>query len=77
MFISILSSFAFRTSKNYYPQVLLQEYKYVVKEKKIFQHIIGDIEISSDSDRENSDEENPDEENSNEENFEEKKFKKY
>ena len=52
--------------------MFLQEYKYVVKEKKISKHIIGDIEISSDSDRENSDEEN-----SNEENFEEENFKKY
>ena len=67
-----LSNFAFRTSKNYYPQMFLQECKYVVKEKKISKHIIGDIEISSDSERENSDEEN-----SNEENFKEKNFKKY
>ena len=72
-----LSNFAFRTSKNYYPQVFLQECKYVVKEKKISKHIIGDIEISSDSDRENSDEENSEEENSNEENFKEENFKKY
>ena len=52
--------FAFRTGKNYYPQVLLEEYKYVVKEKKIPKYIIDDIEISSDFDRENSDEENSD-----------------
>ena len=57
-----------RTSKTYYPQVFLEEYKYVVKEKKIPKNIIGDIEISSDSDREilmkkNTDEENFDEEN--------------
>ena len=60
--------FAFRTGKNYYPQVLLEEYKYVVKEKKIPKYIIDNIEISSDSDRENSDEENPDEENSDKKN---------
>ena len=57
---------------------MLEECKYVVKEKKIPKYIIDDIEISSDSDRENydeenaykenSDKENSDEENSNEEN---------
>ena len=35
--------------------MFLEECKYVVKEKK---YIIDDIEISSDSDRENADEEN-------------------
>ena len=48
----------FRTDKNYYPQVFLEEYKFAVKEKKIPNYIIDDIEISSDSDRENSNEEN-------------------
>ena len=43
----------FRTGKNYYPQVFLEECKYVVKEKKIPKYIIDDIEISSDTDREN------------------------
>ena len=62
----------FRTGKNYYPQVFLEECKYVVKEKKIPKYIIDDIEISSDTDRENSDEESSDKENSNEENFDEK-----
>ena len=60
--------FAFRTGKNYYPLVLLEEYKYVLKEKKIPKYIIDHIEISSDFDRENSDEEKPIEENSDEEN---------
>ena len=64
----ILIGFAFRSGKNYYPQVLLEEYKYVVKEKKIPTYIIDNIEISSDSDRENSDEEKSIEENSDEEN---------
>ena len=50
-----------RTGKNYYPQLFLEEYKYVVIENKIHKYIIGDIEISSDSDRDNSDEENSDE----------------
>ena len=52
----------FRTGKNYFPQELLEEFNYVVKEKKIPKYIIDNIEISSDSDRENSDEENSDEE---------------
>ena len=52
----ILIDSVFRTGKNYYPQVFLEECKYVVKEKKITKYIIDDIEISSDSDRENSEE---------------------
>ena len=71
----------FRTGKSYYPQVFLEECKYVVKEKKIPNYIIGNVEISSDSDRENSNEENSGEENSNEENSNAKilmkKIKKY
>ena len=62
---------AFRTGKKYYPQVFYETCKYVIKEKKIAKYIIDDIEISSDSDRENSNEENFDEENSNEENSDE------
>ena len=38
--------------------MFLEECKYVVKEKKMPKYIIDDLEISSDSDRENSDEEN-------------------
>ena len=59
---------AFRTDENYYPQVFLEECKYVVKEKKIPKYIIDNIEISSDSDRGNSDEENSDRETSDEQN---------
>ena len=66
----ILLDSVFRTGKNYYPQVFLQERKYGIKEKKkILKYIIVDIEISSDSDRENCDEENSDRENSDEENL--------
>ena len=43
--------------KNYYRQVFLEECKYVVKEKRIPEYVIGDIEISFDSDREKSDKE--------------------
>ena len=73
----ILIDSVFRTDKNYYPQVFLEEYKDVVKEKKMPKYIIDGIEISSDSDREISDEENfdkeiSDKENSDEENSNEK-----
>ena len=37
--------------------MFLEEFKYVVKEKNIPRYIIDDIEISSESDRENSAEE--------------------
>ena len=59
-----------RTGKNCYPQVFLEECKYVVKEKKMPEYITDDIEISDreDSHEENSNEENSDEKNSNEEN---------
>ena len=58
-----------QASKNYYPQVLLEECKYVVK-KNIPKHIIDDIEIFSDPDTENSYEENSDIETFDEETFE-------
>ena len=56
-------SSVFRTGKNYYPQVFLEECKYIVKEKKIPEYIIDDIKISFDFDRENSDAENSGQEN--------------
>ena len=65
----ILIDSVFRTGKNYYPQVFLEECKYVVKEEKIPKYIIEDIEVSSDSEKENSDEENSDEKNSDEKNL--------
>ena len=52
----ILIDSEFKTGKNYYPQVFLEECKQVIKEKKIPKYIIDDREISSDSDRENPDE---------------------
>ena len=52
--------------------MLLEECKYVVKEKKTSKFVTDNTEISSDdSDEENSNEENSNEENSNEENFNE------
>ena len=68
----ILIDSVFRTGNNYYPQVFLEECKYVITEKKVPKYIIDNIEISSDSDRENSDEENSDEENFDEKHFDEK-----
>ena len=53
----------FRTGESYYPQAFLGECKYVVEEKKMHEYITDNIEISSDSDREDSDEENFNEEN--------------
>ena len=53
----------FRTGKNCYPQVFLEECKNVFKEKKIPKYIIDDIEFSSDTDRENSEEEISEEDN--------------
>ena len=47
--------YVFRTGKNYFSEVLLEECKYVVKQKKIPKYIADDVEISSDSDRANSD----------------------
>ena len=49
--------------------MFLEEYKYVVIEKKIPKDIIDNIEISSHSDKENSDKENSNQENSNEKKF--------
>ena len=58
----------FRSGKNYYPQVFLEECKYVVKEKRMPRFITKDTEIySQEADKENSDEENSDKENYNEE----------
>ena len=51
----ILFDSVLRTGKNCYPKVFLEEYKYVVKEKKTSKYIIEDIEISPDeSDKEDS-----------------------
>ena len=61
----------FRTGHNYSHQVFLEEYKYVIKEKKMPKYIIDNIEISSDSDRGDCDEENSNEKTSSEENSDE------
>ena len=43
-----------RSGKSYYLHLILEEYKYIVKEKKMLKYITSDFEISSDG--ENSDE---------------------
>ena len=56
----------YRKDDKYYPQVLLEECKYVINQKKksIKEIFTDDVEIfSDDSDKENSDKENPAEEN--------------
>ena len=58
----ILLDFVFRTGKNYYTEVSSEECKNVFKERKIPNYIIDNIEIFSDSHRENSDEEDSDRE---------------
>ena len=65
----VLIDTVFRTGKNYFPQVHLEESKCVVKEKQMPDYIIIDIDIfSGDSYEENSDEESSNEGTSNEEN---------
>ena len=73
MFISNFNRFCFRTDENYYPQVFLQELKYVLKEKKIPKYIIDNIDIFSDSDfdKENTDKDSLDKGNSTYENYDE------
>ena len=50
----ILIDSVLRTGENYYRQVYLEEFKTTIKEKKIPNHVIDNIEIYSDSDSENS-----------------------
>ena len=56
----------FRTGESYYPQAFLGECKYVIEEKKMPEYITDNIEISSDSDKEDSHEKISNEENSDE-----------
>ena len=48
LFISTFDLSCFRTYKNYYPQVFLEEIKYVDNGKKIPENITNEIEILSD-----------------------------
>ena len=36
----VLNDYVFRTGKNYYPQVFLEEYKYIVKEKRFLSMLL-------------------------------------
>ena len=56
LLVTLINS-VFKTGYNCYPQVFLEEFKGVDKEKKMPKYNIDDIEISSGSDREFSDEE--------------------
>ena len=71
LLISNFDQFFFRTSNNYYPEVFIEECKYVLKEKNISKYITDNIEISSDSYEENYDEENSNEKYFEEENLDE------
>ena len=73
----ILIDSVFRTGKSSYPQVFFEEWKFVVTEKKIPKHIIDDVELSCDSDKEHSDIENSREENSCKENFDKENYYYY
>ena len=68
----VLIKSVFKTGKNHYPQVFLEECKYVIKEKKTPEYITDNVEISSDSEREDFDEGNSNQENSDEENSDKK-----
>ena len=60
----ILTDSISRTGKNYYFQVFFEKKcKYAVKEKNMSEYITHNIQISSDSDREDGDEENSNEGN--------------
>ena len=60
----ILTASVYRKDKDYYPQLFLEEWKYVAKEKNMLKFITDAIETSDDdSDRPNSIEENSNEEN--------------
>ena len=43
----IMANSVFRTGNNYYPQIALEECKYIVKEKNMSEYNIDDIERSS------------------------------
>ena len=48
----IVIDFVFKMFKNYYPQLFLEVFKYIVKENKISKFINKETEISSDALRE-------------------------
>ena len=55
----VLTDSVYKEDKNYYPQVFLEECKYVAKEEKMYKLITDNIEIPSDDfDEEKFNEEN-------------------
>ena len=73
----ILLDSVYKKDNKYYPLVFLEEYRYVVREKKIDNYITDNVEISSDSDDEDLLEKNLDGKNSNyEENSDEEVMEK-
>ena len=71
----ILIDFGFRTGKSYYSSVFLEEFRQVIKERKIPNYIAKDIKISSDEpDTEDIDEENSVDKNSNKGSFDEENY---
>ena len=48
MYFSVSNS-VFKMGKNYYPQVYLEEFKDIVKEKEVTMYITEEQEISTDS----------------------------
>lgn len=44
----VLTASILKMSKSYYPQLLLEEFKYIVKERKVTRHITEDLEYSDD-----------------------------
>ena len=50
IFLSVvLIDFVFKMGKNYYLQVFLKQFKYIVKEKEVARNITEDIKISFDN----------------------------
>ena len=45
---AVLIDSVFKMGKNYYPQVFLEELKYIFREKEVNRHIDRDIDISYD-----------------------------
>ena len=45
---AVLIDSVFKVGKNYYPQVFLEELKYIFREKEVNRHIDRDIDISYD-----------------------------
>ena len=52
----ILIDLIFIMGKNYYPQVFLEELRYIVKKKEVTGHIIEDLEVSCDDSDESNEE---------------------